>query len=74
MKNKLPPKVHPKGPSLYYVDKGKWHRLCAIDAPEHELHGAIWRYLRRGVDTLSAVMQSFKANALPNLSMAAQSD
>lgn len=50
---KLPPKVHQKGPSLYYVDKNKWIRLCAADAPEHVMHGELWNLLRKGVDWLA---------------------
>lgn len=71
---KLPPKVHRKGPSLYYVDSSKWTRLCAADAPEHVLHGELWKLLRKGADTLGAVMDSYKAKALPELAVSTQPD
>jgi len=71
---KLPPKVHRKGPSLYYVHRNKWHRLCAADAPEHVLHGELWRILRQGTDTLAAVMADFRTHRLPRLKVSTQQD
>lgn len=71
---KLPPKVHKKGPSLYYVHANKWTRLCAADAPEHVLHGELWKLLRKGADTLDAVMASYKVRALPKLALSTQPD
>lgn len=71
---KLPPCVHQKGPSLYFVKNNKWTRLCAADAPEHVLHGELWKLLRKGVDTLGAVMDSYKVRALPKLALSTQPD
>ena len=71
---KLPDKVHQKGPSLYYVHKNKWIKLCAADAEEHVLHGELWKLLRKGVDTLGAVMDSYKIKELPKLAIATQPD
>ena len=74
MKRRLPAKVHRKGPSLYYVHKNKWTRLCRADDPEHVLHGELWKILQKGTDTLGAVMDSFKVNRLPKLASASQAD
>jgi len=74
MTKKLPPKVHRKGPSLYYVHQNKWIRICAADAPEEVLHGEIWRLLRRGVDTLGKVMDSYLANRIRRLKPSTQAD
>lgn len=71
---KLPDKVHQKGPSLYYVHANKWTKLCAADAEDHVLHGELWKLLRKGVDTLGAVMDSYKIKALPKLAIATQPD
>lgn len=71
---KLPPKVHRKGPSLYYVHKNKWTRLCASDAQEHVIHAELWKLLRKGADTLGAVMESYKIKALPKLALSTQPD
>ena len=60
---KLPNNVYPKGPSLYYVRKNKWMRLCRIDAPEEELHRELWKILSKGAGTLAGVMDDFIANA-----------
>lgn len=74
MTRSLPPKVHPKGPSLYYVHKNKWTRLCAADAPDEVLHGELWKLLRKGVDTLAKVMEDYRINRLPKLAIATQAD
>jgi hypothetical protein len=71
---KLPNNVYPKGPSLYYVRKNKWTRLCRIDAPEEELHRELWKILSKGAGTLSGVMDDFIANRLPKKAMATQRD
>lgn len=71
---KLPPKVHRKGPSLYYVHKNKWTRLCAADAAEHVVHGELWRLLQKGCNTLGSVMDSYKIKALPKLAASTQPD
>lgn len=71
---KLPAKVHRKGKSLYYVHRNKWTRLCAADAPDHELHGALWRLMQRGVDTLGAVMDDYIAVGIPKLAISSQDD
>ncbi len=71
---KLPPKVHQKGPSLYYVHGGKWHRLCSADDPEHILHGELWKFLQKGTDTLGKVMEAYRRNRLPRLAMTTQKD
>lgn len=71
---KLPPKVHRKGKSLYYVHRNKWTRLCAADVEEHVLHGALWRLLRKGVDTLDKVMDDYIAAGVPKLSLSSQTD
>ena len=71
---KLPPKVHAKGPSLYYVDKGKWHRLCRIDDPEHVLHGELWKYLRRSTDTIASVIDEYRKFRLPKLALSTQAE
>lgn len=71
---KLPPKVHRKGRSLFFVHKNKWTRLCDADAPEHVIHGELWKLLRKGVDTLGAVMDSYKIRALPKLALSTQPD
>lgn len=47
---RLPPKVHQKGPSLYYVHQNRWHRLCRADAPEL----TIYRELARVREALEA--------------------
>ena len=70
----LPPKVHPKGPSLYYVDKNKWHRLCAIDAPEHELYAELTRLLKKGAQTLNQVMDDYMTIAVPKLATSTQKE
>ena len=64
----LPRKVHKKGKSLYYVHQNKWHRLCDADAPEHEIHGAIWRLLRDPQHTLDRVMDDYLTVRLKRLS------
>lgn len=71
---KLPRNVYPKGPSLYYVRKNKWIRLCRIDAPEEELHRELWKILSKGAGTLAAVMDDFIANRLPKKAMSTQRD
>jgi hypothetical protein len=71
---KLPPKVHRKGPSLYYVHGNKWTRLCPADAEERVIHGELWKLLRKGVDTLGAVMDSYKVRGIPKLSLSTQAD
>ena len=71
---KLPKNVYPKGPSLYYVRKNKWIRLCRIDAPEEELHRELWKILSKGAGTLAGVMDDFIANRLPKKAMATQRD
>ena len=70
----LPPKVHKKGKSLYYVHKNKWTRLCAADAPDYEIHGALWRLLRRGVDTLNKVFDDYLAVRVRRLKPSTQKD
>ena len=62
---KLPKNVYPKGPSLYFVRKNKWTRLCRVDAPEEELHRELWKILSKGVGTLTGVIDDFTANRLP---------
>lgn len=49
---RLPPKVHPKGPSLYYVHRNKWHKLCSIDAPELTIYRELAR-LKSSLETTS---------------------
>ena len=71
---KLPPKVHQRGPSLYYVDKNKWTRLCAADAPERVVHGELWKLLQKGVETLGQVMDDYMAVSLPKLAYTTQRD
>lgn len=71
---KLPPKVHQRGPSLYYVHRGKWHRLCRADDPEHVLHGELWKHLRKGHETLGDVMDAYKVKRLPGLALTTQTD
>ena len=71
---KLPPKVHQRGPSLYYVDKGKYHRLCRADDPEHVLHGELWRLLRRNTGTIAEMLDAFCAKRLPGLSPITQKE
>lgn len=66
--------VHRKGPSLYYVKNKKWTRLCSADAPEHEIHRAMWRILSDGAGTLSAVMDDYRIHKLPKLAPATQRD
>ncbi|MDH3339140.1 MAG: hypothetical protein OEM85_09680 [Gammaproteobacteria bacterium] len=66
---KLPRNVYPNGPSLYYVRKNKWTRLCRIDAPEEELHRELWKILSKGAGTLSGVMDDLVANRLPTKAM-----
>lgn len=66
--------VHRKGPSLYYVKANKWIRLCRADAPEHEIHRAVWRLLARGAGTLADVMDDYRAHKLPKLAAATQRD
>ena len=70
----LPPKVHKKGPSLYYVHKNKWIRLCAADAREEVIHGELWKLLSRNVETLSQVMDDYVANRMPDLALSTQRD
>lgn len=70
----LPPKVHQKGPSLYYVHNNKWTRLCAADAREEVLHRELWKLMRRGVDTLGKVMDDYKAVRLGRLALSTQED
>ena len=71
---KLPKNVYPKGPSLYYVCKNKWTRLCRIDAPEEELHRELWKILAKGAGTLSGVMDEYIENGLPKKAMSTQRD
>lgn len=71
---KLPPKVHRKGPSLYYVDRNKWHRLCSADAPDEILHAELWKLLRKGVDTLAKVMDDYRVARLAKLKLSTQHD
>ena len=71
---KLPKNVYPKGPSLYFVRKNKWTRLCRVDAPEEELHRELWKILSKGVGTLTGVMDDFTANRLPKKAMSTQRD
>lgn len=71
---KLPPKVHQRGPSLYYVHKNHWTKLCAANAEDHVLHGELWKLLRKSVDTLGGVMDSYKIKALPKLAISTQPD
>ncbi len=71
---KLPPKVHLKGPSLYYVHRGKWSRLCRADDPQHVLHGELWKFLQKNTDTLSEVMDAYRLKRLPRLSIATQKE
>ncbi|MCH7854597.1 MAG: hypothetical protein IIB76_09705 [Proteobacteria bacterium] len=71
---KLPKNVYPKGPSLYYVRKNKWTRLCRIDAPEEELHRELWKILAKGAGTLSGVMDEYIENGLPKKAMSTQRD
>ena len=71
---KLPSNVYQKGPSLYYVKKNKWIRLCRVDAPEEELHRELWKILSRGAGTLAAVMDDFIVNRLPTKATATQRD
>ena len=61
---KLPPKVHKKGKSLYYVHKNKWTRLCDATATEEVLHGEIWKILKKGADTLEKVITDYRADSL----------
>ncbi|MEM8815829.1 MAG: tyrosine-type recombinase/integrase [Pseudomonadota bacterium] len=70
----LPPKVHKKGKSLYYVHKNKWTRLCPADAPDYEIHGALWRLLRRGADTLGKVIDDYEAVRMKRLKPSTQKD
>ena len=67
---KLPKNVYPKGPSLYFVRKNKWTRLCRVDAPEEELHRELWKILSKGAATLFGVMDDFIVNRLPKKAMA----
>lgn len=71
---KLPPKVHRKGPSLYYVDNNKWHRLCAADAREEVIHGELWKHLSKNVHTLSDVMKDYAATRMTKLALTTQKD
>jgi hypothetical protein len=71
---KLPKNVYPKGPSLYYVSKNKWTRLCKIDAPEVELHRELWKILAKGAGTLAGVMDDYLVNGLPKKAMPTQRD
>ena len=71
---KLPAKVHQKGPSLYYVHKNKWIRLCAADAPEEVIHGELWKLMRKGVETLAQVMDDYAVTRMPKLAMSTQAD
>ncbi len=70
--------VHQKGPSLYYVKKVKgkttWTRLCKADAPDEELHGAIWRLLTKGPGELADVMDDYILHGLPDLAYSTQQD
>ncbi len=67
---KLPKNVYSKGPSLYFVRKNKWTRLCRIDAAEEELHRELWKILSKGAGTLSGVMDDFIASRLSKKAMA----
>lgn len=69
---RLPPKVHQKGPSLYYVNKGKWHRLCRADDPEHVLHGELWKHLQRNTDTIGEMIDAYKEHRLARLAPGTQ--
>lgn len=71
---KRPPKIHQRGPSLYYVDKGKWHRLCRADDPEHILHRELSKILRKGTDTLNLLFDAFLTSRLPRLAITTQAD
>lgn len=71
---KYPPKVHPKGPSLYYVHKNKWHYLCPKDSPDYEIHGALWRLLRRGAETLDKVFDDYLTVRLKRRKPSTQKD
>ena len=70
----LPPKVHQKGPSFYYVHKNKWTRLCAADAREEVIYGELWKLLSKGFDMLSGVMDDYVANRLHKLALSTQRD
>jgi site-specific recombinase XerD len=69
---RLPPKVHRKGKSLYYVHKNKWTRLCPADAPEEVIVGEVWKILRKGVDTLDKVIDDYIAVRLAKLKPSSQ--
>lgn len=71
---KLPPKVHKKGKSLYYVHKNKWTRLCDATATEEVLHGEIWKILRKGADTLEKVITDYRAIRLLRLAPSTQGE
>ena len=71
---KLPKNVYPKGPSLYYVRKNKWIRLCRIDAPEEDLHRELWKILSKGAGTLAAIMDDYLVNRLPKKAISTQRD
>ena len=71
---KLPPKVHKKGPSLYYVHKNKWIRLCPADATPETLHGELWKAMRKGVEKMNEVMDDYIAHRLPKLRYSTQKD
>lgn len=66
--------VYRKGPSLYYVRKGKWVWLCPADASENEVRAAVWRIQTKGSDRLKGVMESYLKHALPKLAMSTQKD
>ena len=69
---KLPPKVHLQSPSLYYVHKNKWVKLCAADAPDEVLHGELWKLLRKGGETIDAVIDDYLAVRIKKLAFNTQ--
>jgi site-specific recombinase XerD len=71
---KLPPKVHRKGKTLYYVHQNKWTRLCPADSPEEVIHGELWKLMRKGADTLEKVIMDYKVVRLPRLAMTTQKE
>jgi integrase len=64
--------VHRKGPSLYYVRDNKWTWLCPADASEADIHGAIWKILTKGRDTIAEIADSYLEHKLPKLALRTQ--
>lgn len=69
----LPEKVHKKGPSLYYVHRNKWTRLCRADDPPDVLYAALANALSPK-HTLQGVMRDYMATQLSKLAWDTQKD